>query len=73
MILELLIVVCCTGAGGLMLGYGIGFAVATSMRRRTAENNLALMTAERDGLGSQLLDVQQDSIAARKELRELKE
>lgn len=60
MILELLIVACCISMSALILGYGIGFAVATSMRRRAAENSLALMTAERDGLGSQLLDMQRE-------------
>ena len=34
------------------------------------KNDLILMTAERDGLGSQLLDVQQDCITAERQLAE---
>lgn len=36
------------------------------------QNELTLMTAERDGLGSQLLSVQQDCITARRQLAEAK-
>lgn len=44
-----------------------------TMAIRTLENNLALVKAEAEGLGSLLLDVQQDSIAATKKLAEAKD